>query len=172
MGVMMLDKEKITSYINMTFLIIGLICSAIVIFIGNSKILAIIGLLTMICFIYLSYSHTHEIDKREYEIAYLNDTISFQNYDLNQAAEQIAQYKDELIKCKEYLDSSMDIDEIFTLYQAALAIRKYYIRKYVIDRKTKEVHIYCSMATYTKMSINKEIIPGIKYHIDNTDVIL
>lgn len=64
------------------------------------------------------------------------------------------------------------INNIFDLYQAALVIRKYNIHKYEIDIQNNIVHVYCTMQTYTKMSIGKEILPNIKYHINGTNVIL
>ena len=64
------------------------------------------------------------------------------------------------------------INNIFDLYQAALVIRKYNVHKYEIDIRNNIVHVYCTMQTYTKMSIGKEILPNIKYHINGTNVIL
>lgn len=71
---------------------------------------------------------------------------------------------------KEY--NNLLINNIFDLYQAALVIRKYNIHKYEIDIRNNVVHVYCTMQTYTKMSIGKEILPNIKYHINGTNVIL
>ena len=71
---------------------------------------------------------------------------------------------------KEY--NNLLINNIFDLYQASLVIRKYNIHKYEIDIRQNIVHIYCTMQTYTKMSISKEILPNIKYHINGTNVIL
>lgn len=71
-----------------------------------------------------------------------------------------------------YQSCQLTLNDIYNLYEASLAIRKYYIPKYYIDPKTKEVHVYCSMSTYTKMNLNKEILQNVKYHIDGTEVIL
>lgn len=71
---------------------------------------------------------------------------------------------------KEY--NKLLIDNIFDLYQASLVIRKYNIHKYEINIQKNVVHVYCTMQTYTKMSISKEILPNIKYHINGTNVIL
>ena len=81
-------------------------------------------------------------------------------------------YLTEIDNLNNQLDNPILITDVFDLYQASLVIRKYNIHKYVIERQSKEVHIYCNMQTYTKMSINKEILPNIKYHIDGTNVIL
>lgn len=119
----------------------------------------------------------------EYKIKNYKKLIEQLETDHNQKMIEIANNtKNQLIEkdheCNKKLHSvekrynNLLINNIFDLYQAALVIRKYNIHKYEIDIQNDIVYVYCTMQTYTKMSIGKEILPNIKYHINGTNVIL
>ena len=128
----------------------------------------------------INNTYRTEIDKLNHEKNQLNQTCNnLQKHVESTSKEYEAKiselrdtYRTEIDKLNGQLDNPILITDVFDLYQASLVIRKYNIHKYVIERHSKEVHIYCNMQTYTKMSINKEILPNIKYHIDGTNVIL
>lgn len=110
----------------------------------------------------------------------ITETTSLNN-ELQLLVSDYTSEKDKILREVEELHHELDelqnnkfisINDIYSLYQIYLLIRKYNILQYQITVNPVHADIYCKMAIYTKISINKELIPNVNYHIDGTDVIL
>ncbi len=110
----------------------------------------------------------------------INESTSLNN-ELQLIVSDYTSEKDKILREVEELHHELDelqnnkyisINDIYSLYQIYLLIRKYNILQYQITINPIHADIYCKMAIYTKISINKELIPNVNYHIDGTDVVL
>lgn len=136
----------------------------------SSYILIILGYIVLIIVtILISEYYKNQISKNKTE--YDKTIKELLDNTKNQLIEKDHECMRKQSSLEKYYNNLL-IDNIFDLYQASLVIRKYNIHKYEIDVRKNEVHIYCTMQTYTKMSIGKEILPNIKYHINGTNVVL
>ena len=94
--------------------------------------------------------------------------ILSQNVILNEEIKEIKKDNDTEI----ITQTSISFESIYDLYQIYLLIRKYNISKYQIYVNPVVADVYIKMAVYTKISINKDLLSYVNYHIDGTDVIL
>lgn len=113
------------------------------------------------------------------------DTLSSVNAQLINHNQKLSnannEYKLEMDLMKKRLEElemsnkSVDIklDLIYDLYQIYLLIRKYNIVNYniVYCDDVIDAHVYCTMASYTKMTIAKDILATVNYHILGTEVV-
>ena len=119
-------------------------------------------------------SKNTKYEKTITEITSLNNELHLLVSDYTSEKDKILRESEEL---HHQLDESQNnkfisMNDIYSLYQIYLLIRKYNILQYQITVNPIHADIYCKMAIYTKISINKELIPNVNYHIDGTDVIL
>ena len=121
-----------------------------------------------------------KIDKEIIELKKHNSELERLCEDLEHQMQDEAIEKDEMVRTIESLIHTLDnankiknIDAIYDLYQIFLLFRKYHITKYEIFTQPEvSAHAYIPMSVYTKISIHKELLNTVHYHIDGTDVII
>lgn len=116
------------------------------------------------------------IESLHKRVLYLHSDNKRLQMELNDIKEECIEKEGECTELRNQIEryqENISLDTIYTLYQFYLLIRKYNILDYSISIYPElRADVYCKMAVYTKMSINKEVLKNVRYHIYGTDVIL
>ena len=162
------------------------ICITCYIYFGTSNTKNVYGYIILLGVIIIDVMNRlywiRYVRNKETEVTSLQETVQKKNATLYSTQVQKSKAVDELRQLrldnenlqKELDDHTLlDIDDIYQLYQIYLLIRKYNIIYYKITtHPTILCDVYCKMSTYTKISINRELLDNVQYHIEGTNVIL
>lgn len=100
------------------------------------------------------------------------ENLSLQNTDHEETIARLHREMEVLHHQIDGLNKIHDLSQIYELYQIFSLIRKYNISRYDIMVYPVHADVFIPMVTYTKISIHKELLNTVSYHIDGTDVIL